>query len=284
MAACAATPAAAGTPGCSYAPGTKTVTLNAEGPGYILRVTGGGEIFQANTPCGGTVLSTDTIVVNAAHGSYANAGVSLWLHNPFSPGFTNEPGSSDEIEFVVNYTDAGSRYLSLENTNDIGTNPNLVFTVLGGNQINLNAAESDGLDADINVNGMSSGTVEVSVGSFQSGVFLDNFVNATGGQGTPETSFSRPVRLGGAGGVDALTGGGKGDLLLGRDDVDLLAGSGGGDRVRGGAGGDSLSGGGGADDLEGGTGADDIDGGSGKDVCRGGPGQDSLKDCETKIQ
>ena len=304
---------------CTYDAGTKTVTLSTTGPGYQLRVTVAGEIWQANSPCGSaTVTNTDTIVINASKGDYSRSGVSIELRAPgtFAPGFTNEAGSSDEIEFVVNYLQPNFKgnYLFLRYSGPWGSTTDRVSVVLGGNQINLNANESDGVsdgvDADVTINGMSAGRVTITSGLHQSSG-VDNFVGARGGSGTPSTPFIRPITaLGGPGtdlfvggprldrfwgysGVDVLLGGDGNDEIRGGYGADHLDGEGGRDQVFGGPGNDTARGGAGADNLSGGRDRDELygqagddfcNGGKGHDRCRGGPGRDTFKSCEVKQQ
>ncbi|HYN36157.1 MAG TPA: hypothetical protein VEV82_04190 [Actinomycetota bacterium] len=78
--------------------------LDANVTSYGMRVDNG-IIYVANDPCNpsATVEEVDTITVN--DGAGASVDVTIEVAEPFAPGFTGEPGGSDEIEFIFNSDD-----------------------------------------------------------------------------------------------------------------------------------------------------------------------------------
>jgi hypothetical protein len=70
----AATPSAHAADGCTYDPGTLTVSVSVSGlstgpPDNVLRVDPGGGIQFEGASCGGTVTTTDTILVTGSSGT-----------------------------------------------------------------------------------------------------------------------------------------------------------------------------------------------------------------------
>src|SRR6266511_2384207 len=137
-------PAAEAAASCSFNANTAKVTVQL--PSDLdhgnLSVGGGGEIEMGGAKCGtATVTNTDTIKVIGAAGSDQLLSINV-SGGPFAPGKTDEPGSSDEIEFNVDLGGDLSDGVS-------------VFGALSGNVIragakglNLNAGEADGIDLD----------------------------------------------------------------------------------------------------------------------------------------
>jgi Ca2+-binding RTX toxin-like protein len=149
-----------------------------------------------------------------------------------------------------------------------------VDIALGGNEINLNRFEADGIDADVVVTGPVLRTL-----IYRSSV--DDHITAAGGQGTPEESFDFPIESPGgvdfnAFGNDVVIGSDHKDVLAGTSGDDFLAGGAGRDAITGDLGADTLKGGGGRDRVVGGDGADLIFGNGGKDKLLGGAGKDSI--------
>jgi Ca2+-binding RTX toxin-like protein len=267
---------------CAYTAATHTATVTLT-PGQLLAtgafaradgqifVTSGDDGFAA-VPCTGAVVTnTDTILVNNSSSAEA-------LHSFFyigeivsdsgrSPGFTNEPGSSDEIEFEINFGPGGK--LGIQNLPD-----EVVDIALGGNQINLNRFETDGVDADVTITGPVLRTlIYRSAG--------DDHITAAGGHGTPNQSFDFPIESPGgvdfnAFGNDTVIGSDAADILVGTSGDDFLSGRAGKDAVTGDIGGDTLLGGGGRDRVVGGAGQDLIFGNRGKDKLLGGTEKDKI--------
>ncbi len=241
---------------CSFAAPTVTVDVAASNDfaPSILR-TGPGDILVADSDgsvdCGAaTVNNTDTIVINKP-ATFAGLDITyISVRTPFTGGATNEPGSSDEIEFVVNFPAGGD--LSIDprvSTSDTGVP---LDVALGGNQINLNANEADGVDADVTVNGPATVT-------FVPATFDDRVIGS-GGAGTPAEPFTNriSIRSGLAGGNDTFVGGSADDDLRGLDGDDLIDGGAGDDFIAGdltvvpaATGNDTLIGGEGDDQVEG---------------------------------
>jgi Ca2+-binding RTX toxin-like protein len=267
---CFALPAGAeaDTATCTYTAATHTAAIAVtSAPGLAastgIRQSDGALLVQSglgSAPCGAaTRTNTDTIAVtstNAApHGSIFRVGMTV----PFAPGFTDEPGSSDEIEMSFDFSSGGRWYLT-----PTGTGSSTPFNLaLGGNQLNLNAAETDGIDADAAVNGAFTLFVE---GSLAGDTVLGNGAAGTGG-----SPFATRMVVSSAAGADRIVGGRRADDLSGGLDPDLIS---------GGRGKDALKGEGGIDRLFGGAGNDKLLGGPAKDRLDGGPGRGDS--CTTK--
>lgn len=230
--------------------------------------------------CGpATVSNTDSVLIHDASANDAGdveVGVTHWDEGPlgpdFLPGFTDEPGESDEIEFTVSF---GPGFDKLH----LFLDPAPWFARFGSAGINLNALESPD-DVDMTLEGVDF--VRVKAPSFS------HNVRADGGAGTGGP-FPHPLELTGGAGRDVLVGGLRADLLYGNRGNDSLTGgrgndklldSPGADKLRGGRGNDRLRGGRGTDRLRGGPGKDLLVGGKGRDVCVGGPGKDRFRGCE----
>jgi Ca2+-binding RTX toxin-like protein len=128
--------------------------------------------------------------------------------------------------------------------------------------VNLNAAETTGIDADI--------TLLIGVERLRiNGAGGSDNISGAGGAGTGDP-FTLPMELTGTSGDDILKGGTAGDQLQGGFDDDTLAGGGGSDSLNGGDDADTLKGGGGPDFLhatDGVSGNDEVFGGKGADTC-----------------
>jgi Ca2+-binding RTX toxin-like protein len=142
---------------CTFAGGTVTVTLGTGDDGVeIRRAFPGNEIHVSLlggspvTCTGGPPMidTTDTIDVNDTS-SGGSTDILLQLGSPFAPGATNETGSSDEIEFNISLSDGSNDRLFL-----VGGHAN--HWVLGDAGINVNADETDGVDADITYPGVDA--------------------------------------------------------------------------------------------------------------------------------
>lgn len=234
-------PAAAAT-SCDYNPSNHKVKVNANAGGYIKRsITG--NIIVNGVWCGGvaTVDNTDTIVVLAGAGTQI---FSIYLdYSGFRPGYTDEPGNSDEIEMSVSLG-GGTDSLNIIGS---GAADNIVvgkssgLAVLG--KLNLNATESRGVDADLT---LIVGIEEVVI----YGKDGADTISGAGGAGTGEPA-NFTLKLAGDDGADILTGGAVGDKIAGGPGADVM---------KGGAGPDWL-------DAQDGTGGDSVFGGTGADTC-----------------
>jgi Ca2+-binding RTX toxin-like protein len=283
-------PASADDATCSYDALTKTVTVSAtpainfapsifrDGAG-VIRVV---DADTGTTSCGGTVANTDTVVINNTSATQALTGpFYIKFREPFAPGATDEPGSSDEIEFEANFGPGGPLGVDVTfTTSDPGVPMNVS---LGANQINLNADEADGVDAEVTMNGVTE--VQVYPGAF------DDRIIASGGTGTPEEPTALPIfACGGFGGNDQIIGGNGNDRLCGVDGDDYLDGEvltqpspAGADVILGGPGNDTLQGYDGPDLIDGGPGDDHVEGDDfhtptlgAPDILLGGEGDDGL--------
>jgi Ca2+-binding RTX toxin-like protein len=253
---------------CSYSVANRTVTVNAtpQLPAPTLSDISG-NLSVGSVDCGiATTANTDTVVVNDTSAD-GNMFFYIAPSVPFGPGFTNEAGSSDEIEFVVNFGAGGDDVFALDGR----FQGSALNVVAGGNLINLNAGEGDGVDADVTINGVERFSVVGSDGN--------DIVSGQGGAGTLGPIAASLFIQGGHEGDDLLIGGDLQDWIIGDGGNDMLLGMGGPDApVSGSAGNDVLNGGKGSDNfLDGGDGDDLIIGGSRADRAMGGLGNDILK-------
>ncbi len=290
---------AAGDHICVYDATTKTVTIGDGTHDRLLVAVGkAGVIKTSKTSCGGaTRFNTDTIEIAAN----APAAQSVWIRGvaqDFAPGFTDEPGDSDEIEFQLD--------LSAEDTVrfDAGRNPDVrvgsaVSTAF--TRLNLNADEAEGVDADVFVDAAAS---EVFLGAGRRG--RPARFDASGGARTGR-HFAGRTSLDGSNESDLLIGGLRRNRFVGLNGNDRVLGNRSRDRVRAGFGLDVVFGAGGDDRLVGEIGRDEIHGGRGDDVvlgrhdddrlfggegidvlgggdgtdrCTGGAGNDEFRSCE----
>ncbi len=250
---------------CSYVGGTHTLTVTADahGDAAALRVESGGgnddiEVFQGNftteiTPCGGvdqpTIADTDTIELNENAAGTSNVSFRLALANgPFAPGFTDEPGGSDEIEFdVAADADGVDDFQVLGRTGD----DNIRFGTAGGVVSgNLNAGEiagADGGDRDVDTTGIDGLSMDGQGGQ--------DTITADGAPGAPDFDGPVPLR------VSFLGGAGNDTLRSGT--------------FASGAFSNALGGDAGDDTMTGNIGSDSIQVGEGNDVADGGGGSDS---------
>jgi Ca2+-binding RTX toxin-like protein len=267
---------------CAYDAASRVISVTVVDPTTFASnvFVVGSSIRADGQDCGGTV--TDTELVAIADGT---SGGKAFISVPFdlAPGYTDEAGGSDEIEIAVNL--GGKR--DVFGIRDSGATPKTVR--LGAKQLNLNAGEGDGVDADVTMTGVEELIIALGDG--------EDVVRGTGGAGTPTAPSTVDLDVSGGGGddhlaggdgFDELSGGGGNDVLRrseglasggsGRDT--LYAGPGDDNNVEGGSGRDLLRGGGGDDRLLGNGGNDLLIGGAGFDECIGGPGKDSFKGCE----
>jgi hypothetical protein len=160
----------------------------------------------------------------------------------FAPGYGDEPGGSDEVEFRLNLG-GGHNELGIWGT---AGNDRIRYGSKGGDVlVNLNAAEATGLDADVRASGLAF--------AYVMGWLGDDVISAAGGRATGAV-LPLPISMQGAEGNDLLTGGAAADELgdeLAGGDADVLRGRGGADtlstvdedaldEIRGGGGADSC--------------------------------------------
>src|SRR3954470_7466610 len=147
---------------CSYSAANHTVTANVTGPppsGYADGIGRFGNQITAGytsgplpfAQCGaGTVFNTDTVVVNIS----TSAEVSPSIPTNLAPGFTDEPGSSDEIEIIVNSGPSPDAIHFFPGFSTSGSNTIRLGSSGTQQLVNLNAAEADGIDADVTMTGV----------------------------------------------------------------------------------------------------------------------------------
>lgn len=248
-------PVAAVSVTCTRISAKLIVDMVGAGETVVSRNRGGTILIDGQGCSGATVTNIDYIRFN---GDAADQSVQLKLDNgPFAPGFTNETGSSDEIEFYL-YLGAGHSGMKIV-AGAADDDIRFGYTQITAGyypRINLNAAESSGIDADV------YGTSDV-FGMFVFGGAGADTISADGGAGTGDKWVDVGMKISGGNGADTLTGGLGGDSMIGGPGSDTL---------HGGQGDDALE----ADD--GVSGNDTIIGGPGTDICWFDPG-DIVTNC-----
>ena len=257
--------ATADTATCNYTAATHTANVTVTpgtgfSTGMSIRQSDGALVVESSasaSPCGmATRTNTDTIRVTGNGAATRGSIFRLGTRVPFAPGFTDEPGSSDEIEMSFDFSSGGRWYLTPSGT----SSPIPLNLAFGGNQINLNAGEADGIDADAVVAGVYTVFVE---GSLAADTILAN-----GSAGTSGHPFALRMVASMSSGTDLIVGGKRGDDLSGGLDPDTIFGGKGKDSLKGLGGKDRLFGQAGNDKLLGGAARDRLDGGAGRgDAC-----------------
>jgi Ca2+-binding RTX toxin-like protein len=135
---------------CSFDPSTHVDSVVETGSATIVHMAVSAGTIMVNTIACGTVNTVDTIHVDM--GNFVNVRAFIDLSGgPFAPGFTDEPGSSDEIEFTIE--NLGSNVpVDLEGTAgpDSFTLGQHLAIPAPIPEINLNAAQ-DGASPDFDV-------------------------------------------------------------------------------------------------------------------------------------
>jgi Ca2+-binding RTX toxin-like protein len=242
-----ATPTAGASVNCVYTASNHRIKVTISGGGFVtlsrdslsrIKVNG---IWCDNAA---TVYNTDQINVFAGDGDQIVI-VNTKQNGGFQPGFTNEAGSSDEVEFSISLGNGNADGVDLQSDSSsvhfVAGRSSGSFALLG--RVNLNANEATGVDADMTLIVGIEQLVLVGSGGG------DTFSGA-GGYGTGE-SYTGRMRMFGNDGSDTLVGGAAADWIYA------------------GAGADTLKGGSGADylDSKDGTGGEQVFGGPGNDTC-----------------
>jgi Ca2+-binding RTX toxin-like protein len=289
---------------CTYDGSTASVVLDADGDAATISAPAG-TITVNGSACGSaTTANTDLITVRESV-TDALGSVTIDLGpGPFAPGVTDEPGSSDEIEFDIDLAGGSSDTVGVLGTTAMDS------LVAGTNGINLNAAETDGVDADATLAGVEqlslggremndtlssaggSGTgtgaivpATLAGGSgaevFGSGPLADHVEGGTGFDRIDYSARTLPVNVsigdGFANDGQALEGDevmGDIEWVLGGAGNDVISGDGNAERFESFGGDDHLMGAGGDDELRAGEGNDLLQGGPNDDFLNGGPGND----------
>jgi len=211
---------------CNFSLATHTVTVDLRfDVGANLTRDVAGHILLNDNWCSSsaTVTNTDSIVVNGDDGDSQAIYIGL-ANKGFKPGFTNEPGKSDEIEFTINLGGGTDDHVFIEGGNaadkiDLGQKTNIFGIV---RQANLNAGEKVG-DADVSMVKVEHITVVGGGGN--------DVIRARGKAGTGPDPVTLPLNIYGGNGADTLKGGDGPDSLYGNAGVDHLWGYGGGDNL-----------------------------------------------------
>lgn len=219
---------------CSFNAMTGTVTVATSLPGdnAVVSVgTGGnaGKILANGMDCTGTVNTTNVILWDDNSVGATTFTIDL-SGGPFSPGATDEAGTTDEIEFDL--------------SSDSGVLGNDTVVILGTSGIDVVIA-GDGpgpgfafAQDSANLNNDDDADVSIFSDNFRmSGGVGDDILSANGGSGTG-AAFDPPAVIQGQDGNDDLYGG---------DGADNIGGAGvaesGADLITGGAGNDTMVGG-----------------------------------------
>ena len=211
---------------CAWDGAGHVITVTTTG-GFVNIERDGGAIEVNGSLCWGpgltfaTLNATRRIVVNGGDG---DDNVTIMLREGrFAPGFGDEPGGSDEVEFRLNLG-GGHNELGIWGT---AGNDRIRYGSKGGDVlVNLNAAEATGLDADVRASGLAL--------VYVMGWLGDDVISAAGGRATGAV-LPLPISMQGAEGDDLLTGGAAADELgdeLEGGDRDTLRGRGGADHLR----------------------------------------------------
>jgi Ca2+-binding RTX toxin-like protein len=211
---------------CDYDPTTKTVTATFDAATAGQFYVDAGKIMADSAQCEtATVTNTDTIVVNGSPpvGDDEEPREEVFVNvsaGAFAPGATDEPGASDEIEFhldlgVTSIPDVKPA-LGIVGSNGpdsivMGGDP------VGGPKVNLNAYESDGIDADIDFAQPAVAVIDL---RGQGGA---DILSTQGGYGTGTTTLRPNIAVvSGGAGDDDLFSDGLQDLRPGPGDDDLM--------------------------------------------------------------
>jgi hypothetical protein len=229
LAAAIPSPVAAAGATCTYNAAQHKVTVAITGALYpypTVYPISGGYISLNGNACGGTTLATlantDTIVVTGdsqAQDFYISFGL-----GPFTPGFTNEAGSSDEVEFSINLG-GGIDTLVIVGNNNVNK---YVFGQDNSQagvprKVNLNAGESTGIDGDVTFTNIEKVKVWGQGGG--------DSILARGKVGTGPNAFSLPMLVYGGAGADVIKGGEAEDRIYGDAGKDKVWGFGLGDFI-----------------------------------------------------
>jgi Ca2+-binding RTX toxin-like protein len=251
--------------------------------GSSVRIVRDGDNILMDGSLCGTVTNTSLIYFYDNWGGTQSATIAL-TGGPFSPGL--DTGASPEID--IQYFAAGNWIDTLTIGGTAAADQVRWGRLDGLLSANLNAAEVEGIDSDLQVVSGPATYVFPVVWGGGGGDYL----SAAGGAGTGGVAAAR-MRFHGGAGADRLVGAIGADYLVGDDGADLirggrhqdrLDGGSGNDRVSGGDGHDRVNGSRGGDLLHGGAGNDVLNGGPGFDICKGGPGNDKFVDCEKVVQ
>jgi Ca2+-binding RTX toxin-like protein len=93
----AASAAGRGGPACTFDPGTHVVTVPQS---VVINIDRDGTNVTVNDTVCGTVFTVDQINIDLEDHSSTNVDINM-THGKFQPGFTDEPGGQDEIEFDI---------------------------------------------------------------------------------------------------------------------------------------------------------------------------------------
>ena len=219
-------PALAATVGCTWDIATRTVTVTMAGHGLATIENVGGSIEVEGSPCFGPTLAFATVEGTkriGVNGDAADQDFIIALDGGrFAPGYGDEPGNSDEIEFRI-HLGGGSDSVGIAASDK--ADRIRVGSSNGDVLVNLNAAEAKGIDADVRADALAKVAVHGGLG--------DDVISGAGGAATGGALVA-PMIVEGGGGDDRIVGGSAGDDLYDNTeaaDDDVIYGRGGDDAV-----------------------------------------------------
>jgi hypothetical protein len=238
---------------CGYTASNHRVKATITGVGYVTLARDSRSRIRVNGIwCGNaaTVNNTDQINVFAGDGNQ-QVTVLTKQNGGLQPGFTDEPGNSDEVEISISLGNGDSDTVAIQggdaSEHYVAGRSSGSLALLG--RVNVNANEATGMDGDVT---LILGIEQLRLYGMGGGDTL----SGDGGYGTGQ-SLNAPMYVSGGDGSDTLIGGAAAD------------------EVYGGAGPDTLKGGAGPDYLiamDGIQGNDAAFGGTGVDICEIDPG------------
>ena len=221
---------------CSFDPATNVLQINlgdddqafVDRTGSNIRIQTVSGTSVVTVACSGgqpTVHNTDDINIT---GSAGTNYLYIYLAGGFfSPGATDEPGASDEIEITVDLGGSDNFFLS----GAPGGGP--MNLRAGATGLNLNASERTGIDADVTI---ASDIYIQLYGNFGE----PNVISGAGGAGTGGP-FPTTLDIRGHESPETLIGGSGNDGIFAAGGKDLVAGGAGGDLIEGQEGRDTVT-------------------------------------------
>lgn len=210
---------------CQYSAVDHKVSLTLTGAvtnAFVYR-SAGALITLNGYQCGAATLTNTNTIAVTGDDQPQELAIALYF-GAFTPGFTDEAGTSDEIEFTINLgggTDT-VRVIGNDNVNKLvfGQDNSQAGTP---RKINLNAGESTGIDGDVTMTNVENITVYGQGGN--------DVIRAQGKTGAGPDPLTLPMLVHGGPGADVIKGGNAGDRIYGEAGNDEVWGFGTGDFI-----------------------------------------------------
>ena len=196
-------------PTCTFNATKHIVTVSMTGPETSARLSRSSDdrllvnadLCESSLGKAATVYNTRVVRITGSDGEQS---VNLDLTGgDLAPGFGDEPGTSDELEVVLKLG-SGTDVVHVT-AGDTASDVRAGSKRDGSSQLNLNAAEGSGVDADVTMRSVESVV-------FHGGLVNDRFIG-TGGVGTGKMLVARAVLIDDMGGNDMLVGGRRNDSI-----------------------------------------------------------------------